>query len=53
MGWRSGQAYSQDLRNRVLATVDEGRAVREAAPLFKVSIAYSAKRWGDAARLGL
>ena len=40
MGWRLGQAYSRDLRDRVLAAVDEGRAVREVAPLFKVSIAY-------------
>jgi hypothetical protein len=31
-------AYSQDLRERVLATVDAGRAVREVAPLFKVSL---------------
>lgn len=40
MGWRSGQSYSQDLRDRVLAAVDGGMAVRQAAPLFKVSIAY-------------
>jgi transposase len=33
-------AYSQDLRERVLATVDAGRAVREVAPLFKVSLSY-------------
>ena len=39
MGWRSGRVYSQDLRDRVLAAADEGRAVREVAPLFKVSIA--------------
>jgi transposase len=40
MGWRSGQAYSQDLRDRVLAAVDGGMRVREAAPLFRVSISY-------------
>ncbi len=40
MGWRSGQAYSQDLRDRVLAAVDGGLRVREAAPLFRVSISY-------------
>lgn len=40
MGWRSGQAYSQDLRDRVLAAVDEGRRVREVAPSYKVSISY-------------
>lgn len=46
MGWRLGQAYSQDLRDRVLAAVDEGRAVREVAPLFRVSIAYIYKALG-------
>jgi transposase len=40
MGWRSGQAYSQDLRERVLAAVDGGMSVREAAALFRVSISY-------------
>lgn len=40
MTWRSGQAYSQDLRERVLAAVDGGLRVREAAPLFRVSVSY-------------
>jgi transposase len=40
MSWRQGQAYSQDLRERVLAAVDGGMSVREAAPLFRVSIAF-------------
>jgi transposase len=40
MGWRSGQAYSQDLRERVLAAVDAGMSVREAARVFRVSISY-------------
>lgn len=40
MGWRSGQSYSQDLRDRVLATVDDGMAVRGAAATFGVSPAY-------------
>lgn len=40
MGWRSGQAYSQDLRDRVLSAVDGGLRVREAAPLFRVSVSY-------------
>jgi transposase len=40
MGWRSGQAYSQDLRERILAAVDAGMSVREAATLFRVSISY-------------
>ena len=40
MGWRSGQSYSQDLRDRVLGAVDGGMAVREAAATYKVSVAY-------------
>lgn len=40
MGWRSGQSYSQDLRDRVMGAVDGGMAVRDAAATFKVSIAY-------------
>lgn len=40
MGWRPGQSYSQDLRDRVLAAVDGGMSVREAAVIFKVSVAY-------------
>jgi transposase len=40
MGWRSGQSYSQDLRDRVLGAVDGGMAVRQAAATFGVSIAY-------------
>lgn len=40
MGWRSGQSYSQDLRDRVIASVDGGMPVRQAAPIFGVSIAY-------------
>src|ERR1700739_3747708 len=40
MAWRTGQAYSQDLRERVLAAVDAGMAVRAAAPLYRVSISY-------------
>jgi transposase len=40
MGWRSGQAYSQDLRERILAAIDAGMSVREAARLFRVSISY-------------
>ena len=40
MGWRSGQRYSQDLRDRVLSAVDGGMAVRQAATTFRVSPAY-------------
>ncbi len=38
MTWRQGLAYSQDLRERVLAAVDAGRPVREVAALFRVSV---------------
>jgi len=31
MGWRSGQSYSQDLRDRVIAAVDGAVAARQAA----------------------
>ena len=40
MGWQSGQAYSEDLRARVLAAVDRGGGVYEIAPLFEVSVSY-------------
>jgi transposase len=40
MGWRSGQSYSQDLRDRVIGAVDGGMAVRQATVTFGVSIAY-------------
>jgi len=40
MVWRSGRAYSQDLRDRVLAAVDAGGVVRAVAPIFQVSVSY-------------
>ena len=40
MVWRRGRAYSQDLRERVMAAVDRGTPVYEAAPLFGVSVSY-------------
>ena len=40
MGWRQGQSYSEDLRERVLAAVDGGMAARAAAKLFRVSVSY-------------
>lgn len=40
MSWRSGQSYSRDLRDRVLAAVDGGIAVRRAAATFGVSPSY-------------
>ena len=40
MGWRSGQSYSQDLRDRVIGAADGGVPVRQVAVTFGVSIAY-------------
>ena len=40
MQWQSGQAYSNDLRARVLSAVDRGGRVYEVAPLFQVSVSY-------------
>jgi transposase len=40
MGWKSGQAYSEDLRARVLGAVDRGGRVYEIAPLFEISVSY-------------
>jgi transposase len=40
MAWRQGQAYSDDLRARVLAAVDGGMAARAAASVFRVSVSY-------------
>ena len=41
-----GVAYSQDLRDRVMAAVDEGLGVYSAAPLFRVSVSYIYKALG-------
>jgi transposase len=40
MNWRRGQAYAQHLRDRVLAAVDRGMEVYQAAPLFQVSVSW-------------
>src|SRR5690606_42071584 len=40
MSWRSGQSYSQDLRDRVLGAVDGGQPVRQVAAIFGVSVSY-------------
>jgi hypothetical protein len=49
MGGQTGRSYAQDLRNRVLATVDGGMAVRQTVALVQVSKAciYKAlnQRW--------
>jgi transposase len=43
MMWRRGEAYSQDLRSRVLATADEGIPVGRIATTFRVSVSYVSK----------
>lgn len=43
MAWRRGQAYGQDLRERVLAAVDAGGSMRQVATRFEVSVSYVAK----------
>lgn len=52
MTWVRGQSYSDDLRSRVLAAVDEGMAVRGIAPLFRVSISYVYKALARRRRTG-
>jgi transposase len=53
MGWVSGQAYSDDLRARVLAAVDRGGRVYELAALFGVSVSYIYKALARRRDLGL
>ena len=40
MAWRSGQSYSADLRDRVLAAFDGGGPAKVVASLFRVSVSY-------------
>jgi transposase len=40
MAWRSGQSYSADLRERVLASVDGGLPAKTAAERFGVSLSF-------------
>jgi transposase len=53
MGWIPGQAYSEDLRERVLAAVDRGGRVYEIAPLFGVSVSYIYKALARRQRDGI
>lgn len=53
MVWRQGLAYSQDLRERVLAAMDAGRPAREVAVLFRVSVSYIYKALGRRRVTGL
>jgi len=41
-----GKPYSQDLRERVMAVVDDGTGAYAAAPLFRVSVSYIYKALG-------
>ena len=43
MLWRRGKAYSQDLRERVLAAADEGQRVGRIATMLRVSVSYVSK----------
>jgi transposase len=43
MLWRRGKAYSQDLRERVLAAADDGGSVCAIARRFHVSVSYVSK----------
>ena len=53
MAWVSGQAYSEDLRARVLAAVDCGGRVYELASLFDVSVSYIYKAVSRREKLGI
>jgi len=39
-GKEMGEAYSEDLRQRILKAVDKGLAVRQVAGLFEVSTSF-------------
>src|SRR5947209_2519402 len=52
MTWRRGTAYSQDLRDRVLAYSDAGELVGEIAAALCVSVSYVSKVLGRRARTG-
>jgi transposase len=43
MLWQRGKAYSQDLRERVLAAADDGELVGHIAVLLRVSVSYVSK----------
>ena len=52
MTWRPGLAYSQDLRDRVLAYADAGEPVGEIAVAMCVSISYVSKVLSRRAQTG-
>jgi transposase len=43
MLWQRGKAYSQDLRERVLAAADDGEPVGRIAAFLRVSVSYVSK----------
>ncbi len=47
-----GRAYSQDLRERVIASVDCGTGAYAAASIFRVSVSYVYKVLGRRKRTG-
>lgn len=53
MLWRRGKAYSQDLRERILAAADDGRRVGEIAAVFRVSVSYVSKVLSRRRRTGV
>jgi transposase len=53
MAWRRGQAYSQDLRSRVLASADEGERVGVIAARLRVSVSYVSKVLARRERTGI
>jgi transposase len=52
MAWSRGRAYSQDLRDRVLAAVEDGVSARDVAEQFQVSPSYVIKAWQRFERTG-
>lgn len=46
MFWQQGKPYSQDLRERVFATADDGARVGQIARLLRVSVSYVSKVLG-------
>lgn len=53
MLWRRGKAYSQDLRERVLAAADEGQRVGQIATMLRVSVSYVSKVLSRRQRTGV
>lgn len=52
MGWKRGQAYGQDLRDRVFLAADGGLAVGGVARALRVSVSYVSKVLGRRRRTG-